>query len=137
MMMTNLSLEHFENGVKLYQDKTLYKFTSDAINLAKFCNIKHSDSVLDMCAGCGVVGMYAYSITPFSKLYFNDIQKSMCDLIDKNIKLNNMQDVCKVLYKDLKDLSLDDFGKPLDVIVCNPPYFKLNGKINICFNKDK
>ena len=128
-MMSNLSLEHFENGVKVYQDEQLYKFTSDAIKLAKFCNIKHTDNVLDMCAGCGVVGLYAYSLVKCNKIYFNDIQQEMCDLINKNIALNGLEDCATVLNKDLNDLVVADFGKPLDVIVCNPPYFKVNGKI--------
>lgn len=133
--MSDLSLEQFENGVKIYQDGNLYKFTSDSIKLAKFCKFKSSDNVLDMCAGCGVVGFYAYSINPCSKIYFNDIQSQMCDLIEKNIQLNSLQDRTKVICKDLRDLSLGDFDKSLDAIVCNPPYFKLNGKINQDENK--
>ena len=127
--MTNLSLENFENGIKIYQDNTLYKFTSDSIKLAKFCNIKHTDNVLDMCAGCGVVGLYAYSISQFNNIVFNEIQTNMCDLIQKNINLNNLQGKCRVICKDLSLLELRDFDKSLDVILCNPPYFKLNGKI--------
>ncbi|MBQ7880413.1 MAG: methyltransferase [Clostridia bacterium] len=127
--MTNLSLEHFENGIKVCQDENLYKFTSDAIKLAKFCKTKRTDNVLDMCAGCGVVGLYAYSIAPFNKLYFNDIQEKMCELINKNIKLNNLSERCTILCKHLNNLSKNDFEKPLDVILCNPPYFKLTGKV--------
>lgn len=127
--MTNLSLEQFENGIQLYQDDSLYKFTSDAIKLAKFCKTKRTDTVLDMCAGCGVVGFYAYSIKPFAKLYFNEIQHNMCNLIKKNIELNQLEDKCKVLEKDLNDLKINDFDDVIDIIVCNPPYFKLNGKI--------
>ncbi|MBQ8762382.1 MAG: methyltransferase [Clostridia bacterium] len=133
--MTNLTLEKFENGIEFYQDEDLYKFTSDSIKLAKFSKIKSTDHVLDMCAGNGVVGIYAYSINPFNKLYLNDIQSAMCDLIDKNIKLNKLENSCKTLCKDLNELKLLDFDKRLDVIVCNPPYFKLNGKIKQDFNK--
>ena len=128
--MTRLTLERFENGIQLYQDESLYKFTSDSILLAKFCNIKRTDTILDMCAGCGVVGFYAYSINEFNKLYLNDIQLEMCKLIKKNIKLNNLNDKCDVICKDLSLLKVEDFGKPLDVIVCNPPYFKCGGKTN-------
>ena len=127
--MTNLSLEHFENGIKLYQDNTLYKFTSDSIKLAKFCNIKHTDNMLDMCAGCGVVGLYAYSICNCNSITFNEIQPAMCELIRKNIALNELQSKSKVICKDLAKMDVNDFEKPLDVIVCNPPYFKLNQKI--------
>lgn len=134
-MMTNLTLEKFENGISFYQDENLYKFTSDSIKLAKFCKIKPTDNVLDMCAGNGVIGIYAYSIKPFNKLYLNDIQLSMCDLIAKNIKLNKLEDSCKILCRDLNQLKLDDFDKKLDVILCNPPYFKLNGKIKQDFDK--
>ena len=133
--MTNLTLEKFENGISFYQDENLYKFTSDSIKLAKFCKIKPTDHVLDMCAGNGVVGIYAYSIKPFNKLYLNDIQSSMCDLIAKNIKLNKLEDSCKILCRDLNQLKLNDFDKKLDVILCNPPYFKLNGKIKQDFDK--
>lgn len=127
--MTKLTLEQFENGVRIYQNEKLYKFTSDSIKLAKFCNIKHTDNVLDMCAGSGVVGFYAYSILNFNKLYFNDIQPEMCELIKKNINLNNLQNKCKIICKNLNELNIADFDKPLDVIICNPPYFKVNGKI--------
>lgn len=127
--MTNLSLEQFENGVKIYQDETLYKFTSDSIKLAKFCNIKHTDNVLDMCAGSGVVGFYVYSISNFNKLYFNDIQPEMCELIKKNINLNKLENKCKIICENLNNLNTNYFDKPLDVIMCNPPYFKINGKI--------
>ena len=128
--MTKLTLEQFENGIKLYQDEDLYKFTSDAIKLAKFVKFKPNEDVLDMCAGSGVVSIYAYSINKCNKIYFNDIQSQMCELIHKNIKLNNLQSNTKVLCKDLSDLHITDFDKPLDIIVCNPPYFKLNGKIS-------
>ena len=124
--MNSLSLEVFENGVEIFQDESLYKFTADAISLAKFCNIKHTDHVLDMCAGSGVIGLYAYSISSCNALYFNDIQPCMCELISKNISHNGLDERCKVVCKDLHDLQVDDFAKRLDVIICNPPYFKLN-----------
>ena len=127
--MTNLSLEYLENGIRVYQDNNLYKFTSDAIKLAKFCKIKKTDNVLDMCAGCGVVGFCAYAINPCGKIFFNEIQKPMCDLIRKSVELNKLEAVCEVINGDLNTLQLSDFSKPLDVIICNPPYFKLNGGI--------
>lgn len=128
MSRSDLTLEKFENGVKVYQDARLYKFTSDSIRLAKFCVVKHTDLMLDMCAGCGVVGLYVYSLCKFKGLYLNDIQPEMCELIKENINHNNLTGIAKVLCKNLEDLSLADFDKPLDVVVCNPPYFKVNGK---------
>lgn len=132
MKTENLKLEQFDNGVRVYQSEDLYKFTMDAILLAKFCNIKHTDEVLELCAGSGVISFYAYSLCPFKKFYFNEIQTASCKVIKKNIELNGFENKSSILNCNLKDLSIADFNKPLDVIICNPPYLKLskNSQIN-------
>ena len=118
----NFKLEHFDNNISIYQSDNYYKFTQDAVMLAKFCNLKKSDNVLELCAGSGVISFYAYSLSPFHHLYFNEIQPEMCEIIKENISFN-----C-----NLKELKCSDFEKPVDVIICNPPYFKIdeNSKIN-------
>ena len=122
----NFKLEHFDNGISIYQSDNFYKFTQDAILLAKFANIKHSDNVLELCAGSGVISFYAYSLFPFSHLYFNEIQPEMCKIIEENIQFNGFKRRSKIFNCNLKELKLSDFQKHLDVILCNPPYFKAN-----------
>lgn len=124
----NFKLEHFDNGISVYQSDNYYKFTQDAILLAKFCNIKHSDNVLELCAGSGVISFYAYSLCSFNHLYFNEIQPEMCEIIEENIKFNGFKRKSKIFNCNLKDLKLSDFPKSLDVIICNPPYQKVNEK---------
>ena len=85
MKTENLKLEQFDNGVRVYQSEDLYKFTMDAILLAKFCNIKHTDEVLELCAGSGVISFYAYSLCPFKKFYFNEIQTASCKVLKINL----------------------------------------------------
>lgn len=132
MKIENLKLEHFENGISIIQSDNYYKFTQDAILLANFCNIKHSDDVLELCAGSGVISFYAYSLCPYNHLYFNEIQPEMCEIIKENIAFNNFKRRSKIFNCNLKDLKLSDFPKNVDVILCNPPYQKVNpnSKIN-------
>lgn len=133
-MKTNKTYEHFDNGVKVVQLDDRYKFTMDSILLAKFCTVKQSDHVCEFCAGNGVISLHLYSQNPFTKLYFVEIQKSMCDLIFENINISNLTNKALVLNKDIKDLQMSDFEKKLDIVVCNPPYQKLNGnKLNECY----
>ncbi len=127
----NFKLEHFDNGISVYQSDNYYKFTQDAILLAKFCNIKHSDNVLEICAGSGVISFYAYSLCPFNHLYFNEIQPEMCEIIEENIKFNGFKRKSKIFNCNLTDLKLSDFPKNLDVIICNPPYQKINNNSKI------
>ena len=124
----NFKLEHFDNGIAVYQSDNYYKFTQDAIMLAKFCNIKHSDDVLELCAGSGIISFYAYSLCPFSHLYFNEIQPEMCKIIEENIAFNGFKRRSKIFNCNLKELKSSDFKKHLDVIICNPPYFKIDDK---------
>ena len=131
MSNINFKLEHFDNGISIYQNDNLYKFTQDAILLAKFCNIKHSDNVLELCAGSGVISFYAYSLSNFNHLYFNEIQPEMCDIIKENIAFNGFKRKSKIFNCNLKDLKLADFPKSLDVIICNPPYQKINASSKV------
>lgn len=126
MKIDNLKLEHFDNGISVIQSDNYYKFTQDAILLAKFCNIKHSDNVLEMCAGSGVISFYAYSLCPYNRLYLNEIQPEMCEIIEENINFNGFNRKAKILNCNLKDLTIDSVKKPVDVIICNPPYQKVN-----------
>lgn len=126
--LDNFKLEHFDNGISIYQSDSYYKFTQDAVLLAKFCNIKHSDNVLELCAGSGVISFYAYSLCNFNHLYFNEIQPEMCEIIEENIKFNGFKRKSKIFNCNLKDLKLSDFPKSLDVIISNPPYQKVNDK---------
>ncbi len=127
----DLTIEEFPNGIKIFQSNDGYKFTKDAVELAKFCNIKHTDNVLELCAGSGVVSFYMYSLNTFNQLFLNEIQHQNCEIINKNIQLNNIQNKAKCLEGNLNDLRVTDFPKKLDVIVCNPPYFKVVGsKVN-------
>lgn len=129
--LDNFKLEHFDNGISIYQSDNYYKFTQDAILLAKFCNIKHSDNVLEMCAGSGVISFYAYSLCPFNRFYFNEIQPEMCKIIEENIAFNGFKRRSKLFNCNLKELKISDFNKPLDVILCNPPYFKIENDSRI------
>ena len=92
----NFKLEHFDNGISIYQSDNYYKFTQDAIHLAKFCNIKHSDDVLELCAGSGVISFYAYSLCPYNHLYFNEIQLEE----DKTLNYYGIKDKSKIYIKD-------------------------------------
>lgn len=128
--MNNLTFEIFENGIKFIQGDNLYKFSQDSIDLAKFCNVKNTDNVLELCAGCGAISFYLYGLKSFKKMYLNEINKDSCDIIKKNIYLNNLQDKAICLQGDLNNIGSNNFSKKLDVIICNPPYYNSSNKEN-------
>ena len=46
------------DNLKIIQDDTLYRFTSDAVILSKFADARKNDVVADFCSGSGIVGIH-------------------------------------------------------------------------------
>ena len=58
LKLEDLSLE----GLKIYQDDKLYRFTSDSVLLSRFVKVKKGDVVADFCSGSGIVGLHLYGL---------------------------------------------------------------------------
>ena len=110
-------------GLKIYQNKDLYCFTSDAITLANFAKIKKGDKVCDFCSGSGIIAILLSAKNEPSEIYAVEIQNEMFELLQKNIELNNVENI-KPILGDVKEFSKHIPAGSVDVVVCNPPYKK-------------
>lgn len=119
------TLEYLSDDLKIYQDDDYYTFTSDAILLSKFAQVKNGDVVADFCAGVGVVGfnLYALQGADISSITFFELQKPLFALIEENIALNGLSDKFSAVCGRVQDLAKEYYGK-FSLIVCNPPYMK-------------
>ena len=52
----------FINDYFVYQDSSLYTFTSDSILLSRFAKAKKGDIVADFCSGSGIVGLNFFAL---------------------------------------------------------------------------
>ena len=112
------------DGLKIYQDDSLYRFTSDAVILSKFASFKKGDVVADFCSGSGIVGLHFYALNKEVKsVDLVEIQKELSDLSQKTIEHNNLTEKFTVINKPIQDLSSDYNGR-YSLILCNPPYKK-------------
>ena len=112
------------DGLKIYQDDSLYRFTSDAVILSKFASFKKGDVVADFCSGSGIVGLHFYALNNSVKsVDLVEIQKELADLSQKTIEHNNLTEKFTVINKPIQDLTSDYNGK-YSLILCNPPYKK-------------
>ena len=120
----NLRLEDLQyNGLKIYQNKDLYCFTSDSVTLANFAKIKKGDKVCDFCSGSGIIAILLSAKNEPSEIYAVEIQNEMFELLQKNIELNNIENI-KPILGDVKEFSKHISAGSVDVVVCNPPYKK-------------
>lgn len=120
------------NGLKIYQDDGLYRFTSDAVVLTKFASNRKGDVVADFCSGSGIVGLHYYALNPTVKsVDLIEIQPELASLSMQSVTLNGLEGKFTVINTPIQELSKEYNGK-YSLILCNPPYKKVNsGEVNI------
>ena len=121
-----INAEYLENGIKVYQDNSLYTFTSDSILLSKFARVKKGDVVADFCSGSGIVGLnfYALNSALVKSVTLFEMQKPLFDLSVKSIEENDLQNVFSAVNTKLQDVE-SKYNGLFSLILCNPPYMKV------------
>lgn len=106
-------------NLHLYQRKGMFRINTDTALLAAFMKVRKNERVLDIGTNNGALLLVAHQSAP-SFLYGVDIQEEAIAVAQKNMELHHIENVA--LYAE------DVLTAPLqkvDVIVCNPPYFKV------------
>jgi tRNA1Val (adenine37-N6)-methyltransferase len=111
--------------IKLYQSKTGYRFSVDSLLLHDFVNLKKVDSIADLGAGSGIVGILLAKKYPESYVTLFEIQENLAGLAEKNVILNNLQDRVKVIQCDIREIPTLQISPGFDLIVSNPPFRRL------------
>jgi len=115
------------NNLKIIQNKDGFCFGIDAVLLSDFAkDIRNNSKVLDLGTGTGIIATLLCAKTKLSKIYGIDIQKDVCDMASRSIKLNNLEDKFKIINSNIKDLNNIFKAASFDAIVSNPPYKKDN-----------
>ena len=110
-------LPNHEN-IKLYQDSEMFRINSDTYALGEFIEVYKEDVVLDVGTNNGALLLYANMFHP-KKLMGIDINKEGIELAKKNLELNNITNY-ELIVGDFLEYKQEE----VDVIICNPPYFK-------------
>ncbi len=110
-------------GLEIWQDKSLYTFSSDSALLANFVKTKGRDLCLEVGTGSGVISVLLSKKQNQNKIVAIEMQKEMFALAQKNVLHNNLQNKIDVVNVRLQDFA---YEKQFDVVFSNPPYFDKN-----------
>ncbi len=111
--------------IYLYQHKKMFRINTDTALLSGFMQIRKNETVLDIGTNNGALLLAAHQ-KGAAKLIGVDIQKEAIQVAQKNMEHHNINDV-DLIIGDICDIELPK----IDVIVCNPPYFKVNEDSNL------
>ena len=117
-------------NLKIYQNSNYFAFSLDSIILANYVNIRLRDrQIVDFCTGNAVVPLILSKRTK-AKIYGVEIQKALANLAEKSVNYNKLSDQIEIVNEDVKEFSKKNISK-FDLVLCNPPYFKINEKSSL------
>jgi tRNA1(Val) A37 N6-methylase TrmN6 len=106
------------------QHRNGYRFSVDAVLLAHFIH-PLKEKILDLGAGSGVISLILAYRNPQVQLTCFELQKSLYELLKKNIAANKLESRFTLVCGDLKEIGKAIKPGSHDYVVCNPPYYQL------------
>lgn len=113
----------YADDIQIIQSPTVFSFSLDAVMLANFPTIPKKGKIVDLCAGNGAVGLFVSRKTN-AHIYQVELQEKLADMAQRSIQLNKLEEQMTVYPIDLKDSLTKIKGDSVDLLLCNPPYFK-------------
>lgn len=111
-------------AVQIIQSAEVFAFSLDAVLLSAFAQVKANSRVVDLAAGNGAVGLFVAEQTR-NQVTLVELQPRLADMASRSVTLNQLTNV-NVVTADLADTAQFVQKDTVDVVTCNPPYFKVS-----------
>lgn len=109
------------DGLRIIQNPSLFRFTTDAYLLAAFARPRPGATVLELGSGSGVAVLLLAARTEAARVVGLEIQPALAEMAARNIALNGLAARAEILQHDLRVARALD-PERFDLIVANPPY---------------
>ena len=109
------------NNKKIIQNTDYFCFGMDSILLANFVESRTTSKIVDFCSGTGVIPIVISQRKNYKEIYAIELQDEMYDLLERNIKLNELENIIIPIKEDINNIIKLKLGK-VDIVTVNPPY---------------
>jgi tRNA1Val (adenine37-N6)-methyltransferase len=110
-------------GLQLFQPQQGYRYSLDAILLARFCAVlKTGGSIIDLGAGCGIISLALARVNPTASIVAVENNTEMAALVERNIQHNDLAARVSALAEDVINLRKCYSHSIFDLVVTNPPF---------------
>ena len=122
-MIVRNRLLNFSDKI-IYQNDDYFTFSLDSVLLANFVTIKLSDKkIIDFCCGNAPIPMLM-SFRTKARIFGVELQKEVYDMGVQSVKENKMNEQIELFNIDVKNIDSVIDAESMDIVTCNPPYFK-------------
>lgn len=111
---------------KIYQSKNGFRFSVDSVILSDFYQEKKNLKVLDIGTGNGIIPILLVIKDKTGDVTGVELQKEVAELAEENIQLNSLESKIRIVNCNIKEFPEKN---SYDVVVSNPPYMVVDGKI--------
>ena len=124
MKVTNYLLGY--KDLYIVQDSDMFNFSLDSVLLPNFATITtNTRKIVDI--GCGNAPIpIILSTKTDAHITGIEIQKEVFELAQESIKINKLENRIKLINGDINEVYKDFKLGSIDLITCNPPFFKYN-----------
>lgn len=124
-------------SLKIIQRTDFFNFSLDSVLLSSFLTInRNTKKILDLGTGNGVIPLLL-SKRSNAKIFGIELQEVSADLARRNVDLNNLSDRIEIINDNMLNHKSHFEDESFDGIVCNPPFFKLDGNPEQLNNLDQ
>ena len=89
-------------NLKIIQDTDFFEFGTDSVLLANFVKSNSmKNNVLDLCTGSGVIPIIFNAKNKSNKILAVELQNEMYELLEENIKINNLENKLYSIKEDI------------------------------------
>lgn len=128
----NYLLAH--EGLQIIQNREMFNFSLDTVLLANFCTIqKDTRTIIDLGTNNAAIPLLL-SVRTSKPIVGVEIQEEAVDIANRNVILNHLENQISIVHADMKDY-VKQSPKSSNLVLCNPPFFKLNEKSNLNENE--
>ena len=126
MLLENERLDYLlKENLRIIQNDNVFSFSTDALLLGHFTNVKKRDNIMDLCSGNGVIPL-VLSNKGQQMIDAVEIQEQLVDMARRSITYNQLEERIHMYQMDLKEAHRYFKPSQYDLVTCNPPYFKTN-----------
>ena len=112
------------NGFCIIQNPSFFCFGMDAVLLANFAEIKRNAKVIDLGSGNGIIPILLAAKEKGKDFTGIELQDEIAEMANRSVRLNKIEDRCRILNADIREVKTLFERGTFDAVTSNPPYIK-------------